>query len=191
MVTSFVTRIHQVKRATSIVVSHVRTLKCGGSLKHMLCSRQTPVPKVSLEERLYLEVLNKRCRLQSTCTERFVGLNPTIMAPRRYCSHDPESASIEKGAQVGSFHLQALYIAPANLLNILPACGDHLHASATCQRTVTLAGECKMQIGVFGSLSRRWRPEPKIASKRRRDKVGREDETETTRRSGCGATNGW
>jgi hypothetical protein len=130
-----------------------------------------------------------------------VGLNPTIMAPRRYCSHDPESASIEEGAQVGSFHLQAqaqarrpeaaLYMAPVNLLNILPACGDHLHASATCQRTVTSAGECKMQIGVFGSLSRRWRPEPKIASKRRRDKVGREDETETTRRSGCGATNGW
>ena len=114
--------------------SHVRTLKCGGILKNMLCSRQTPVPKVSPEERLYFEEPNKRCRLQSTCTEHVVGLNPTIMAPRRYCSHDRESASIEEGAQVGSFHLQAqaqarrpeaaLYMAPANLLNILPVCGS-------------------------------------------------------------------
>ena len=59
-------------------------------------------------------------------------LNPTIVAPRRYCSHDRESASIEEGAQVGSFHLQAqaqarrpkaalsaLYMAPANLLSVL------------------------------------------------------------------------
>ena len=60
-----------------------------------------------------------------------MGLNPTIVAPRRYCSHDRESASIEEGAQVGSFHLQAqaqarrpeaaLYMAPANLLNV-PVC---------------------------------------------------------------------
>ena len=90
---------------------------------------------------VYLEEL--KCEVQATlaCVERFVGLKPTIMAPRRYCSHDPESASIEEGAQVGSFHLQAqaqarrpeaaLDMAPANLLNILPACGDHLHASAT------------------------------------------------------------
>lgn len=55
---------------------------------------------------------------------------------------------------------------------------------------MTSARECKMQIGVFGSSSRRWRPDPKIASTstsmRRRDRVGREDETETTRRTGWG-----
>lgn len=70
--------------------SYVRTLKCGGSLKHMLCSRQTPVPKVSPEERLYFEELNKRCRLLRTINLHgaFRGVEPnnrgaeTLLQPR-------------------------------------------------------------------------------------------------------------
>jgi hypothetical protein len=68
--------------------SHVRTLKCGGGLKHVLCSRQTPVPKVSPGERLYLEEPNEEVQATINLHGAFRGVEPnnhgaeTLLQPR-------------------------------------------------------------------------------------------------------------